>query len=70
MSFTDIIGCVLNTKDDEPVLAALEELAGDAGRAVAVLFGVLPDPVYTTAEGVLVTGLWTEVLATIRSDFR
>lgn len=69
MSFTDIIGCVLNTKDDEPVLAALEELAGDAGRAVAVLFGVLPDPVYTTAEGVLVTGLWTEVLATIRSDF-
>lgn len=69
MSFNDIIGCVLNTKEDEPVLAALEEIAGDSGHAVAVLFGVLPNPVYTTTEGVLVTGLWTEVLATLRSDF-
>lgn len=68
MSFNDIIGVVLSTKDDEPVLAALEEIAGDTGRAVAVFFKIVPDPVFS-ADGVLVTSLWTEVLETMRQEF-
>jgi len=68
MSFNDIIGVVLDTTEDEPVLAALEEIAGDAGHAVAIFFKIVPEPIYTT-EGVMVTSMWTEVLETMRRDF-
>lgn len=68
MSFNDIIGVALSAKEDEPVFAALEEIAGEPGRATAVFFEVVPDPVYS-AEGVLVTGMWAEVIASVRQDF-
>lgn len=69
MSIKDIVVFTFSPSEDEAALAAGETLAraSDADLA-AVLLELQPDPVYTM-EGVMVTSLWAEVMASARKDF-
>lgn len=67
--FRDIAVVVFAVDSDEPAIAAAEAIAaqGDADLT-AVLLELEPEPVYTT-EGVMVSTLWTEILADARKGF-
>jgi nucleotide-binding universal stress UspA family protein len=67
--FKDIAVAVFNVEVDEPAIEAAVTLAQSAeADLTAVLLELQPDPVYTM-EGVMVTSMWTEVLADARKGF-
>lgn len=69
MSFKDIVVFTFSPSEDEAALTAGETLARayDA-HLTAVLLELQPEPIYTT-EGIMVTALWSEVLAEARKGF-
>jgi nucleotide-binding universal stress UspA family protein len=67
--FRDIAVAVFAVDADEPAIAAAEAIAAkNDADLTAVLLELTPDPVYTM-EGVMVSSLWTEVLADARKGF-
>lgn len=67
--FKDIAVAVFAVDCDEPAIVAAEAVAAN-GEAdlTAILLELTPDPVYTM-EGVMVSSMWTEVLADARKGF-
>lgn len=69
MSIKDILVFMFSPLEDEAALAAGETLARHSDADLtAVLLEMQPDPAYAM-EGVMVTSLWTEVLAQARKGF-
>jgi nucleotide-binding universal stress UspA family protein len=67
--FKDIAVSLFSVSEDEPALAAAETLASVSDADLtAVLLELEPEPIYTI-EGVMVTAMWTEVLAQAREGF-
>ncbi len=67
--FKDIAVSLFSVSEDEPALAAAEKLASVSDADLtAVLLELEPEPIYTF-EGVMVTAMWTEVLAQAREGF-
>lgn len=67
--FKDIAVSLFSVSEDEPALAAAETLASVSDADLtAVLLELEPQPIYTI-EGVMVTAMWTEILAQAREGF-
>jgi nucleotide-binding universal stress UspA family protein len=70
MALKDILAPILSVAQDEVVLAAAGTIAeAHDARITALLIEVEPDPVYT-AEGDMVSGVWADVLARARAEFK
>lgn len=70
MAFKDILAPVLSAKEDEAVLVAAEALATRFDASLtSVLVEIEPDVPFDP-EGALVTGVWADMLARAREQFR
>lgn len=69
MSLKDILTLILSVEADEAAIVAAETIAETmAAHVTALLLEPEPDPVYTL-EGVMVSAMWSDVLARSRRDF-